>query len=528
MAKEVVVSPSLIRTPPPLAELDKEYVAELKEWMGEWFPDDESEAICTSETDKENKEQQEQKVPCKRKKALSLSLNKGKKKALQDANHNDASNDGGNRFATPCSEQEMNKLAEGLKPANTEATTQWAVNNFTKWAANRRALVPDDPVPSDLLVCHDPAIVSKYLCMFVVETRKENGDKYPPATIRALLSGINRTLQDNKVPFGSIFDKESPHFRDLCKTLDVVCSTLHREGVGAKKKHAGVIEADHEQSFWDKGLLGYSSPRVLQRTVFFYVGMYFALRGVEEQYSLVPNQFIRNPQDTATYNTDVYYQYTEFISKNNQHRYKDVQVKNKVVRGYAQVDNDRCIVKLLDCYLARLKPDSSFFYMRPLEKIPKECGKPWYTGQRVGINTLKSFLPQLSMEAGCDVKYTNHSLRATSTTRMFSGGVPEKLIAEKTGHRSLQALRSYERTPSYMEKAIDSVIADPTAGYSCSSESQLPDSETVNKYSTRQANPDKPPTVDAVKPPIVDPVPKPAEHVFSGTLNNCTINISYK
>ena len=55
-------------------------MAELKEWMGEWFPDDESEAICTSETDKENKEQQEQKVPCKRKKALSLSLNKGKKK----------------------------------------------------------------------------------------------------------------------------------------------------------------------------------------------------------------------------------------------------------------------------------------------------------------------------------------------------------------------------------------------------------------------------------------------------------------
>ena len=90
----------------------------------------------------------------------------------------------------------------------------------------------------------------------------------------------------------------------------------------------------HEQSFWDKGLLGYSSPRLLQRTVFFYVGMYFALRGMEEQYSLVPN---RNPQDTATYNTDAYYEYTEFISNNNQHSYKDVHVKNKVVRGYAQV-----------------------------------------------------------------------------------------------------------------------------------------------------------------------------------------------
>ena len=164
--------------------------------------------------------------------------------------------------------------------------------------------------------------------------------------------------------------------------------------------------------------------------------------------------------------------------------------------------------------------------MRPLEKIPKECGKSWYTSQRVGINTLKSFLPQLSVEAGCDVKYTNHSLRATSTTRMFSGGVSEKLIAEKTGHQSLQALRSYERTPSNMERVIDNVIADPAAEYSLSTESQLPHSETV-KYSTGQANPDKPPTVDTVKsdpdkPPTVDPVPKPAEHVFSGTPNNCT------
>ena len=50
--------------------------------------------------------------------------------------------------------------------------------------------------------------------------------------------------------------------------LDVVNSTLHREGVGIQKKHAAVI-TDRKQKFWDKGLLGYSSPRILQRAVFF-------------------------------------------------------------------------------------------------------------------------------------------------------------------------------------------------------------------------------------------------------------------
>ena len=125
--------------------------------------------------------------------------------------------------------------------------------------------------------------------MFIAETRKENGDKYPPATICALLSGINRTLQEKKVPF-SIFDKQSPAFCNLWKTLDIISSTLHREGVGANKKHAAVIEVDHEQVYWDKGLLGYSSPRILQKTVFFYTGLHYALRGVEEQHSLVPEQ----------------------------------------------------------------------------------------------------------------------------------------------------------------------------------------------------------------------------------------------
>ena len=40
------------------------------------------------------------------------------------------------------------------------------------------------------------------------------------------------------------------------------------------------------------------------------------------------------------------------------------------------------------------------------------------------------------------------------------------LSADKTGHRSLQSLRSYERTqPGSMEMAINSVIADPVESY---------------------------------------------------------------
>ena len=95
--------------------------------------------------------------------------------------------------------------------------------------------------------------------------------------------------------------------------------------------------------------------------------------------------------------------------------------------------------------------------MSPLEKVLKQHDKSWYNSQQIGINTLKSVIP----EAECDVKYTNHSLRATLAARMFSGEVTKKLIADKTGHYSLQSLRSYVRPQPNMEKAIDKVIADP-------------------------------------------------------------------
>ena len=81
----------------------------------------------------------------------------------------------------------------------------------------------------------------------------------------------------------------------------------------------------------------------------------------------------------------------------------------------------------------------------PLDKIPK-LKQPWYTKQRVGYNTLKGFIPKLFATSGLEGLYTNHSLRATSITRMFKADVPEKIIAEKSGHKSLKSLCMYERT----------------------------------------------------------------------------------
>ena len=60
-------------------------------------------------------------------------------------------------------------------------------------------------------------------------------------------------------------------------------------------------------------------------------------------------------------------------------------------------------------------------------------------------------------EAGIGGQKTNHSLCATAATEKFRQGAPEKLIQERTGHRSLEALRSYERLDKVQYKEVSSL-----------------------------------------------------------------------
>ena len=284
--------------------------------------------------------------------------------------------------------------------------------------------------------------------------------------------------------------------------MDSISSELHKKGIGAQHKSASVITDEDEDMLWAKGSLGTSSPRTLQHTVFFYIGLQFCLRGVQEQYDLTPHQLSRYPPDTRIYHDGVYYQYTEFISKNNQHRFKDINSSNKQCRSYASPGRDRCLVKLLDTYLTKLTPNSSYLYIRPLSTAPVDPSKSWYTKQRVGINTIKEFVSKICADSGLQNTYSNHSLRATAITRMFNGNIPEKVIADKSGHRSIKGLRAYEKTSVQLEQAAGELING--TGKS------IPKQEETT------------PAITEKDPESVNPT-----HTFSGTLNNCTINIHY-
>ena len=132
-----------------------------------------------------------------------------------------------------------------------------------------------------------------------------------------------------------------------------------------------------------------------------------------------------------------------------------------------------------------MPPEPKAFYLRPLPKAPVDVERPWYTNVPVGVNL--------------STKYTNHSLRATSASRLFVCNIPEKLIQEKTGHRSLSGLRVYERTTSQQEKTITKILESSSA---------MPEGNDVEN-------------VQPVKQPIDSSAAAP---VFSGQLQNCVFN----
>ena len=103
-----------------------------------------------------------------------------------------------------------------------------------------RNSVSEEKVPEDLLACQDPEIVFFWLCRFISESRKENGEPYPPATLRSLIAAYQRILQGNKLDY-HLFSKDDFRFRDLQNTLDSVCVSLRKEGIGATRKAALVI-----------------------------------------------------------------------------------------------------------------------------------------------------------------------------------------------------------------------------------------------------------------------------------------------
>lgn len=302
----------------------------------------------------------------------------------------------------------------------------------------------------------DEASLQYWLNRFVLEIRKKaDGTEYPPETLHHICCGIMRYLRQNGRPEIDFFKNAS--FSGFVATLDSEMKRIQSKGIGSKRRQAEPLTADEEELLWQTGQLGDHSPQALLNSMVFMNGIYFALRSGMEHRALrfdPPQiQLIKKPGHKA------YLQYTEDVSKNNPGGLKGRNGKPKVVIQHENTKNPtRCFVRLFQLYQNKCPPNrpKDAFYLQQLSTPTEHC---WYSPRPVGHSTLAGTVAKMCKSAGIRGFKTNHSLRATTCTRLYQAGVEEQLIMERTGHHSIEGVRSYKRTSAQQQETLSEILS---------------------------------------------------------------------
>lgn len=332
----------------------------------------------------------------------------------------------------------------------------------------RRKVYPDSfsEWPVHLLIANHHQL-DLWLSKFVVETRRNDGEPYPPNTLYSICCGLLRFVRESRPSINFMKDSEFAGFR---RTLDGEMKRLRAAGHGAKCKQAEPLTISEENRLWESGLLGDHSPQVLlDGTMLFLCGIHFALRSGQEHRTLKLTQFeLVKPDGGAPYLI-----YFENYSKNNSGGLTSRKVQPKSVTHHSNQQNPaRCLVNLFQKYVGH-RPEScdESFYLTPLRKPQTHV---WYSKMPVGHNTLSKTVGRLCKAAGIPGFKTNHSLRVTTATRLFHSGVDEQIIMDRTGHRSVDGIRRYKRISDDQRREASDVLNSATNGDVCVIPSKKP------------------------------------------------------
>ena len=121
------------------------------------------------------------------------------------------------------------------------------------------------------------AVLAKWMCVFVFETRSKSGKEYSPKSITSLLSGIIRHKRLVNPDYPNFMNTDDPCFASFNVTLSNLYKSLRSEGVGTESRPTEPITTSEEEQLWVSGVLNIKTPKSLLRCVFFYVGKTFCL-----------------------------------------------------------------------------------------------------------------------------------------------------------------------------------------------------------------------------------------------------------
>ena len=291
---------------------------------------------------------------------------------------------------------------------------------------------------------------------FYTSARKQDGSFYKKTSLKSIRAAIDRFLRSP--PRSKKFSITShAAFTEANKVLDAFVKDLRKSGKIAGLVHKKAISRQQIQKLFDCGELGLAdtkNPAQLQRTTWFYLGLFFGRRGRENQPEMKSGMLTLRQTPNGIEYFELNRQCPGSLPStkfNHQGGLADPEVESDA-KIFAVPESARCPVKTVENYLAHLNPKLDALFQKPRHvesgKFNPDVDEIWFCNVPIGASTLDNMLKSTSKRAGIDPYLTNHCLRATPVTILSDSDCETRHIKAITGHKSDQSIESYNERPS--------------------------------------------------------------------------------
>ena len=356
----------------------------------------------------------------------NFDLNVFEKEADEDVNHSGEEH----------SSQEIDNFIHGQKSKNTVKKTKPDWQRFDAYCQGKISGcfdITNIPAPD----------LDKLLCSFFKDLRKKDGSDYEPDTVSSFQKSIQRHITEQKLPFNILKDDAFSRSRSV---LAAKRKSLVKEGRGNKPNASRELTDEEEAKLFETGEFGNHNPLALQRTLWWFLSMYFGFRARDESRKLCWGDIVLDVD--AETGREVLVWTAERGSKTRQGLEGGHQ-RQFCPKAFATGTN-RCPVLYYKLFKARRpqkanSPESPF-YLAVNHQTWRQS-QVWYKSSPLGKNEIGKFMSTAAKNAGLAAQYkkiSNHSVRKTSISRLLDAGVPENFVMQLSGHKNLQSLSSYK------------------------------------------------------------------------------------
>ena len=304
---------------------------------------------------------------------------------------------------------DVEKFIDTEENRNTERKTEGDLSLVIAFLAREKENRKIEDLP--------PAELDTYLSRFLLTERKKSGEEYKPATLKGIISSVERYLKKRGYSDSIITGQPFAKTRDALKSKQ---KELKRLGKGNRLREAASLDQEEIDLLFKKGVMGIHSPQALINTLWFNNCLHFNIRGGKAHRNL--------RLEDVVFKTDCngkgYLEYSAERQKRTRPGDNSLdrrQIKPQIYENLT-VPNERNPVSAFKLYMTKRPKetlvDGSPFYLT-INHLSKEklalSGAKWFKSQPMGANKLNTLMRECAKAAGLDTnkQITNHNAKET-------------------------------------------------------------------------------------------------------------------